>query len=314
MYKEILLILFGPEVARHVQGLFGSFRGWLHSWLYNCLTLRIDQNPASSRAVFQELKFNAPSTSSMTIVDRGFNPEFRLPEGTYTLQDTLLGPVTCILGEETITLQKLRIWGSSTLQDLMDYFKRLNKRYNSPAKITKFFIADEGSWSPVFRVPRPLENLEKTPAMMAVLDDIRKFKRRESWYHSRGYAYRKGYLLFGPPGTGKSSIIEIVAQDYSMSVYLICFNSEGMTDAVLLKLISGIPENSIVVVEEIDKQLTGHNNKRLSVAGLLTAIDGPQRLSPGTIVILTANKDDFLEGDERDSLLRKGRIDMTFHL
>jgi chaperone BCS1 len=37
-----------------------------------------------------------------------------------------------------------------------------------------------------------------------ILDDIRGFISSRTWYLDRGIPYRRGYLLHGPPGTGKS--------------------------------------------------------------------------------------------------------------
>jgi len=37
--------------------------------------------------------------------------------------------------------------------------------------------------------------------------DIREFQNSGEWYMSKGVPYRRGYLLFGPPGTGKTSFV-----------------------------------------------------------------------------------------------------------
>jgi len=40
--------------------------------------------------------------------------------------------------------------------------------------------------------------------MESILDDAREFLDSEEWYTLAGIPYRRGYLLHGPPGTGKS--------------------------------------------------------------------------------------------------------------
>lgn len=38
-----------------------------------------------------------------------------------------------------------------------------------------------------------------------LVEDIQKFQQAAEWYREKGVPYRRGYLLFGPPGTGKTS-------------------------------------------------------------------------------------------------------------
>lgn len=40
-----------------------------------------------------------------------------------------------------------------------------------------------------------------------ILDDVREFSQNPKWYVDRGIPYRRGYLMYGPPGCGKSSFI-----------------------------------------------------------------------------------------------------------
>jgi mitochondrial chaperone BCS1 len=38
-----------------------------------------------------------------------------------------------------------------------------------------------------------------------ICNDIKKFQDSSAWYAEKGVPYRRGYLLHGPPGTGKTS-------------------------------------------------------------------------------------------------------------
>ncbi len=40
-----------------------------------------------------------------------------------------------------------------------------------------------------------------------LLNDVREFIDSAQWYTERGVPYRRGYLLHGPPGSGKSSFM-----------------------------------------------------------------------------------------------------------
>jgi chaperone BCS1 len=41
-----------------------------------------------------------------------------------------------------------------------------------------------------------------------LLDDANEFLRSEQWYADRGIPWRRGYLLHGCPGSGKTSLSE----------------------------------------------------------------------------------------------------------
>ena len=45
----------------------------------------------------------------------------------------------------------------------------------------------------------------------SILSDVTEFINNPTWYTDRGIPYRRGYLLHGPPGCGKSSFITALA-------------------------------------------------------------------------------------------------------
>ena len=52
----------------------------------------------------------------------------------------------------------------------------------------------------------------------------------------------------------------------------------------------------------------------MSEGGILTAIDGPQRLSHGTIVIMTSNDIYEFTDSFKEALFRKGRVDEVINI
>lgn len=82
---------------------------------------------------------------------------------------------------------------------------------------TVMYTAMGSEWRP-FGYPR-----KKRPISSVVLDrsieehilnDVREFIGNPKWYVDRGIPYRRGYLLHGPPGCGKSSFITALAGLY----------------------------------------------------------------------------------------------------
>ena len=54
-----------------------------------------------------------------------------------------------------------------------------------------------------------------------LIDDIKNFIESEEYYNTKGLPYKRGYLLYGPPGSGKTSIIKSIANQFSMDIYII---------------------------------------------------------------------------------------------
>lgn len=57
-----------------------------------------------------------------------------------------------------------------------------------------------------------------------LLKDMENFLHNAAWYNDRGIPYRRGYLLYGPPGSGKSSLIAALAGELSLSVSFLFFD------------------------------------------------------------------------------------------
>ena len=62
-----------------------------------------------------------------------------------------------------------------------------------------------------------------------ILDDVREFKDNHQWYFDRGIPYRRGYLLHGPPGCGKSSFITALAGEWASPLSLLLHLSSSIS-------------------------------------------------------------------------------------
>ncbi|KAL9537817.1 hypothetical protein MBANPS3_011438 [Mucor bainieri] len=142
-----------------------------------------------------------------------------------------------------------------------------------------------------------------------ILKDIQTFRRREHWYPICGIPYRRGYLLYSPPGAGKTSLVQSVASKVNMNVAIISLSS-SMDDEQFNVLLQEVPHNSILVMEDIDhcviKDPNSENdtsNAKISMSGLLNALDGVVA-QEGSMVFMTCNNVNRI----RPALLRPGRI------
>jgi len=86
---------------------------------------------------------------------------------------------------------------------------------------TVVFTAAGAEWRQ-FGYPRrrrPLSSVVLSSGLSrSLLDDVNNFVNSSEWYASRGIPYRRGYLLYGPPGCGKSSFITALAGEWACCI------------------------------------------------------------------------------------------------
>ncbi|KAJ7066519.1 P-loop containing nucleoside triphosphate hydrolase protein [Mycena amicta] len=198
------------------------------------------------------------------------------------------------------------------------------------------YVSDtNNSWKNVASRPkRNLNSIILDPGVAELLvDDARDFLESKSWYAARGIPFRRGYLLYGAPGSGKTSIISSIAGELTLDVYIVSLSRAGLDDAALSELISNLPEKCICLMEDIDCAFSQSLNRdempdpnpnlpagpdggpppppkvvatsRLSLSGLLNALDGVAA-QEGRILYATTNKYTSLD----PALCRPGRMDI----
>ncbi|GAA5935178.1 bifunctional AAA family ATPase chaperone/translocase BCS1 [Sporobolomyces koalae] len=181
---------------------------------------------------------------------------------------------------------------------------------------TVIYTAWGAEWRPFGR-PREKRLLESVVldagVKERVVDDVKSFMGRGRWYSERGIPYRRGYLLHGPPGSGKSSFIQALAGSIDYNICVLNLSERGLTDDKLNHLLANAPERSIVLLEDIDaafskRQQTGEAgfNGNVTFSGLLNALDGVASSTSQRILFLTTNHLDKLD----PALIRPGRVDL----
>lgn len=90
---------------------------------------------------------------------------------------------------------------------------------------TIMYTAMGSEWRPFGypRKKRPITSvILDTGVSEKILNDIKEFSGNSKWYMDRGIPYRRGYLLYGPPGCGKSSYINALAGLYAFIKTILC--------------------------------------------------------------------------------------------
>ncbi len=166
------------------------------------------------------------------------------------------------------------------------------------------------------RIPRPGCSVVLREGVYERLsEDIKRFHDSKMWYVERGIPYRRGYLLHGPPGNGKSSTIAALAADHGMVICAANLGGMGITDAELLTMMQQTPKNAIVLLEDIDcvfaqrKRTDGDKIVGITFSGLLNALDGVAA-PEGHILVMTTNHPELLD----PALIRPGRCDQQLEI
>ena len=169
------------------------------------------------------------------------------------------------------------------------------------------------------RRKRPLESVILDQGIKErIVSDVKDFLASGKWYYDRGIPYRRGYLLHGPPGTGKSSFIQALAGELDYNIAMLDLSERGMTDDRLNYLLTIIPRRTFVLLEDADAAFSrrrvqsdadGYRGANVTFSGLLNALDGVASAEE-RIVFLTTNHVERLD----EALVRPGRVDMTVRL
>jgi len=166
------------------------------------------------------------------------------------------------------------------------------------------------------RQRRPLSSVVLDRGLSeTIVDDVKDFIDSVNWYRDRGIPYRRGYLLHGPPGCGKTSFIFALAGELQYSICVLNLSDRSMSDDRLMHRLADAPENSIILLEDIDAAFVSREDSsisdaaykgmnRLTFSGLLNAIDGVTS-TEGRIIFMTTNYMDRLD----PALIRPGRVD-----
>lgn len=179
-----------------------------------------------------------------------------------------------------------------------------------PDRIIVHVADDYGGWDERARVRRrSVRSVILAEGIAeALLTDARTFLESESWYLARGIPWRRGYLLHGPPGTGKTSIIKALAGELDLDLGIVNLASERLDDPQLCALMASAPARSLLLLEDIDAVFQAREaadaGKGVTFSGLLNAIDGVMS-QEGHMLFLTTNHLGRLD----PALIRPGRVD-----
>jgi len=160
--------------------------------------------------------------------------------------------------------------------------------------------------------------------VMDSVENARQWLRSRQWYKSKKVPWRRGWLLHGDPGTGKSLLVKCLAQDLDLPIFIFDLASMNNEEFVAFWDQVRIDVPCMVLFEDFDSVFRGRENQtegenKLSFDAILNCISGIE-YSDGIFLVITTNNVDLIDPalgmrSERDSILtRPGRIDDVIHL
>jgi chaperone BCS1 len=122
--------------------------------------------------------------------------------------------------------------------------------YDSENKTIIFNYAKQRYWSELVTIDqRSFDTIFISKYIKETLiNHLTRFYKSREWYKNRGIPYQTGIILYGEPGSGKTSIIKGLASYFKKKL---CILSASRI-IELPDALQTIPENGFIVVEDID--------------------------------------------------------------
>lgn len=246
---------------------------------------------------------NKHLSNNISIVENSYGINTSIKNGTYTIIHN-----KCVImveahnlggdSDDSITLYKqikINIIGKNAKDLYKEALKEI--KFNSD---DNYIEISKRTGPPRYIQKRKLDTIF-SDQFDEINDLIVKWKSQQDIFMEHGICFKTGILLYGKPGTGKTSIVKAIATEFNMNIVYINLATIKPEDIEYIN----IPENCIVLLEEIDliKDENDPEYKK-KISSVLNILDGT--ISPSKcIIIATSNYKDQI--DER--ILRKGRFD-----
>ena len=155
---------------------------------------------------------------------------------------------------------------------------------------------------------RPLETVVlKDTLKDSIIRKVEAFMYDKQALLAGGHRHQYGMLWVGPPGCGKTSLVEAIAHEFGFSIYTFALGDSTLTDSEMMTMYLRMGPKAIAVFDDIDRVKIGE--KGITVNGLLKLLDGFARQGQTLLKILICNDRTKVPPVVR----RKGRVDKEYY-
>ena len=159
------------------------------------------------------------------------------------------------------------------------------------------------------------------PKVMESVSRARRWHESQGWYRSKKIPWRRGWIVHGKPGSGKTLLLKCLAQDLGLPVY--SFDLPSMSNEEFVSFWSEAMSSSpcMILFEDFDAVFHGREsvtNEDLTFDCILNCISGIDQ-ADGLFLGMTANDIQQIDtamgiADSCGSSSRPGRIDEVIQL
>ncbi|RIB11079.1 P-loop containing nucleoside triphosphate hydrolase protein, partial [Gigaspora rosea] len=230
---------------------------------------------------------------------------------------------------------------NTNVDSISEFINEVTRSYLESQKRDKIrarYERNDGYWYRVQTLSsiRGLETVALDEKQEQLLKkELDTFINDKEFYGRIGMPYRRGFLLFGRPGTGKTSLINAISSHLSRDLYYINLKHIA-SDNEMSAAFSSVPSNQVIVLEDVDAQSKVLHKRRIddddnsskgissddkkgggkgsdfsmiSLSNFLGCLDG-HIMSEGNIIIMTTNHVEHLD----PACIRPGRMDVHMNL
>lgn len=222
-------------------------------------------------------------------------------------------------GNDAVKSLALKIRRNDKRRILVPYLQHIHQAFDEieqKRNEVRLFINAENElqrngrwrWTP-FTHPATMETVVMDSDLKSrIKSDLENFLKSRQYYHRLGRVWKRSYLLYGSPCTGKSTFIAAMAKFLSYDIYEINLHKLA-SDSDLKYLLLQTTNKSLVVIEDLDRYLA-EKSAAVSLSGILNFMDGIfSSCGEERIMVFTMNGKDNVDAN----ILRPGRIDVHIH-
>jgi chaperone BCS1 len=323
---DVIKIIWLSYLLPILQTIINEVKRYLYERLYR--TIVVQQNApafswiksymASSALNINTVHLSSTSSVSENVLQNAKSGSYTIPEGKYYIRFNK-SLYTIWFTKESLWISTFAIWHSfnNILEFINECETQFKKKFTTGIAVYSVDGSYTSSWGYQKLVfPRSIASIilpnETKQLLFGKLDEFFTAKSKQL-YKRTGIPYRKGVLLHGYPGTGKSTVVKTICSKYELTgMYILDLSNDKSLD-----IISKVPNNSMILIEDVDRYfrpVRNNTNSNEIVAWeptfnmnkMLNVLDGVA--SPETcLIVMTANNTNVIP----EVMLRPGRVDLV---